>query len=276
MQELNINGLRGILEDLSTPQLQQMLDKELQKEKSDPAAVKLILTVLEERHAAAPKSESSASEEARQRYQDRMKELFPPEPQKRWTPLLKVASVILVVGLLFTAVLPQKAEAETFWEMLQRLSGSVIEFFNPREHISTLDYEFKTDNSGLQQVYDAVVELGITEPVVPMWLPDGCQLIEFVEKTTPMLQCIYASFSNDSGEIIYKVDVYKGEPAHQYYRDDSFYESFERNGATYTISRNNTRWSVIWTKENIECSMFIDCQEDALRRVLKSIYEMEE
>lgn len=253
-----------------------MLDKELQKEKSDPAAVKLILTVLEERHAAAPKRESSVSEEARQKYQDRMKELFPPEPQKRWTPLLKVASVILVVGLLFTAVLPQKAEAETFWEMLQRLSSSVVHFLDRDEELLKRDYIFETENEGLQQVYDAVVELGVTEPVVPMWLPDGCQLIEFVEKTTPMQQCIYASFSNDSGEIVYKVDVYKGEPAHQYYRDDSFYESYERNGVLYTISKNNGWWTAIWTKDNLECHLTLDCQEETLRRILNSIYVMED
>lgn len=274
MNELNTNGLRGILDDLPTLQLQQMLEDELQKEKSDPAAVKLILSVLEARHAAELKPGSAVSEEARQRYQDQMEELFPRKPRRRWMPLLRVASVLLIVGLLF-AVVPQQAEAETFWEMLQRLSDSVIEFFNPREHVSTVDYEFKTYNPGLQQLYDAVVKLGVTEPVVPMWLPDGCELTSVEERLSPMQKGICATFSSDNGDIVYIMDLYVGEPAHQYYRDASFYDSYERNGATYTISRNNTRWSVIWTKENIECHITLDCQEEALRRILKSIYVME-
>lgn len=275
MNELNTNGLRGILDDLPTLQLQQMLDDELQKDKSDPAAVKLLLSVLEARHAAESKPGSAVSEEARKKYQAQMEELFPPEPRKRWRPLIRAASVVLIIGLLFTVV-PQKAEAETFWEMLQRLSSSVFELFSREDVILDKEYTFKTDNEGLQQVYDAVIELGVTEPVVPMWLPEGYELNEFASKSTPMVRRVHASFLNDNSEIIYKLDVYEGEPAHQFYRDDSFYESFERNGATYTISRNNTRWSVVWTKENIECSMFIDCQEDTLWRILKSIYEMEE
>ena len=91
MNQDNTNGLRKVLDEIPTDQLKQMLDEELQKEKTDPASVKLILAVLEERHAEEPKPVSSVSEEARQRYQERMEELFPPEPKKRWTPLLKVA-----------------------------------------------------------------------------------------------------------------------------------------------------------------------------------------
>lgn len=276
MQELNINGLRGILEDLSTPQLRQMLDKELQKEKSDPAAVKLILAVLEERHTAVPKPESSVSEEARRRYQDRMEELFPPEPKKRWAPLLKVASVLLVVGLLFATVLPQKAEAETFWEMLQRWSSTVLSYLGREDKFGKMEFTFETDNIGLQQVYDAVVELGVKNPVVPTWLPDGSELVELDSWNTPVANGVWAVFSLNGNEIFYQINVYNGEPAHQYYRDDSHYESYELEGATYNITRNNDRWSVIWAKDNIECHITLDCQEDTFRSILKSIYVMEE
>lgn len=275
MNQYDTYGLRGILDGLPTPQLEQMLDEELQKETSDPAAVKLILSALEERDAANPKTGHSVSEEARQKYRAQMEALFPPKPPRPWVPLLRAASVVLIIGLLF-AVVPQKAEAETFWEMLQRLSNTVIEYFSGEGTLVERAYAFDTNNEGLQQVYDAVVELGVTEPVVPMWLPEGCELIDFVEKTTPMLRCIYASFSNDNGEIIYKVDVYEGEPAHQYYRDDTFFEAYEQNGTIFNISKNIDRWTVVWTKDNIEGHLTLDCQEETLRRILKSIYVMEE
>ena len=80
----------------------------------------------------------------------------------------------------------------------------------------------------------------------------------------------------DEKIIVYKLSVYNGEPAHQFYRDDTYYDSYERNGTTYTITRNNDRWVAVWAKENIECSIFIDCQEETLYSVLKSIYVMEE
>lgn len=276
MNQYETKGLRKILDDLSTDQLKQMLDEELQKETTDPAAVKLLLAILEDRHAEEPKPVSSVSEEARQRYQEQMEELFPPEPKKAWKPLLRVASVLLVVGLLFATVLPQKAEAETFWEMLQRLSGSVIEFFSGEGNLVDIEYRFQTDNPDLQQVHDAVAELGVTEPVVPMWLPDGSELVELDSWNTPVANGVWAVFSLNGNEIFYQINVYNGEPAHQYYRDNSHYESYELEGATYNITRNNDRWSVIWAKDNIECHITLDCQEDTLRSILKSIYVMEE
>ena len=152
MNQDNTNGLRKILDDLSTDQLKQLLDEELQKENSDPASVKLLLAVLEDRHAEEPKPVSSVSEEARQRYQEQMEKLFPPEPKKAWKPLLKVASVLLVCVVLFSPLLPQKAEAESFWEMLQRLSNTVIEFFGREDVVIETVNTFETDNEGLQQV----------------------------------------------------------------------------------------------------------------------------
>ena len=41
------------------------------------------------------------------------------------------------------------------------------------------EYVFETDHPGLQQIYDAVVEMGVTEPVVPMWVPEGYDLVEY-------------------------------------------------------------------------------------------------
>lgn len=275
MNQLNTNGLRAILDRMPTSQLQNLLDEELQKEQSDPTAVKLLLAALESRQASEPELGTIAGEEARQKYRDQMEELFRPKPRMRWTPLLRVASVILVVGLLLVVV-PQKAEAETFWEMLQRLSDSVIEYFSGEGQLVESDYVCITENEGLQQVYDAVAELAITEPVVPMWLPKESVLIDLQREKTPMMSGICATFSNGDSEVIFKLTAYKGEPAHQYYRDDDYYDSYERNGVTYVITRNNDHWTAIWTNENIECHITLDCQEETLREILKSIYVMEE
>jgi len=274
MNQHDTYGLRGILDGLPTAKLEQMLDEELQKKASDPAAVKLILSVLEDRDAAVPKTGHSVSEAARQKYRAQMEALFPPKPPRRWIPLLRVASAVLIIVLLFTLV-PQQAEAETFWEMLQRLTNSMIHYLDRNEILVDIDHVFETDNPGLQQVYDACVELGVTEPMVPMWLPEGCELTELSTKSTPMVSRVHSSFSNGNTEIIYKLDVYEGEPAHQFYRDETYYDSYERNGATYIITRNNGWWTVVCTKDNLECHLTLDCQEETLRRILKSIYVME-
>lgn len=274
MSESNIVDLRKEWEKLSTPDLEAMLQTELEKQVPDDDVVLLLLRILESREPdqlpELTDREKAAFELYKQRVRSRSKKRF---FLPRWLSVAACGAVIL--GMLFT-VMPQKAEAETFWEMLQRLSDTVFEFFSREEKFSVEGYPFQTDNPGLQQVYDAVVELGITNPMVPMWLPDGCEIVELESRDTPMVECLWARFSRGNSEMVYRLDLYKGEPAHQFYRDDTYYDSYERNGITFHISRNNDRWTVVWSKENIECSIFIDCQEETLRRILKSIYVMED
>ena len=276
MKERNMPDLRNQWEPLSTPELEAMLQAELKQKTPDEEKVILLLHILEDRERESPLELSFQEAEAWQRYKQNVmsrqgKRKLPP----RW--LSVAASVVLIVGIL-VSVVPQQAAAESFWQMLQRMTHSMMEYFSPRDKFDDVEknYVFETDNPGLQQVYDAVVELGVTEPVVPMWLPEGCELAEFEEKNTPVMKGVWANFSNGEQEVVYKLDVYKGEPAHQYYKDDTHYESHEREGTTYHITRNNERWAVVWEKDNIECLLTLDCAEDTLWRILDSIYVMED
>lgn len=275
MKELNMADLRNQWEPLSTPELEAMLQAELDRKPPDDEKVILLLHILEAREKDLPLQLSAREEEAWQRYKQKVmsrkrKKRFP----IRW--LSVAASIVLVVTILFSVV-PQQAQAETFWEMLQRMTNSIMEYISPRERLVDMesDYVFHTDNPGLQQVYDAVVELGVTEPMVPMWLPNGYELSEFDQFNFPMTKGICASFFNEKDEIVYKLDVYNGEPAHQYYKDDTHYEKYEHDGTTYHITQNNDWWSVVWTKENIECHLTLACQEETLYRILRSIHVTE-
>lgn len=149
-------------------------------------------------------------------------------------------------------------------------------YFGREDIFGEMTYSFETENPGLQQVYDAVVELGVTEPVVPMWLPEGYEIKSVFNNNTPMSKNVRAIFTNSGSEIVFKLDVYNGEPAHEYYKDGTHYESHEREGTIYHIAKNMNKWVVIWTKENTECLLTLDCTEDTLWRILESIYVTED
>ena len=275
MKQFNID-LHSEFVQRSTVELEKLLDKELGKKTPDDDVVLTLLHILKDREPELPLQLSDREEEAAKHYQQKQrKSNCRTRFSRRFLSL--VASFILILTLFF-AIAPQKAEEETFWEMLQRLTSSVLEYIAPRELLIDAEtkYVFKTDNAGLQQVYDAVVQLGITEPVVPMWLPEGCELTELQLLETPMTKTISARFSHKDNGIVYRLNLYSGEPAHQYYKGDTHYESHEWNGYTYHITKNNDRWVVVWEKEKIECSFTVDCQEDTLRRILNSIYVTED
>ena len=274
MKELNMADLRWDREPSSTPELEAMLRAELERKPPDDEKVLLLLHILEARETDLPLRLSTREEDAWQRYKQKVmnrkgKKRLP----IRW--LSMAASVVLIVAVLFSVV-PQQAQAESFWEMLQKMTSTVMGYFDRDDRFGKMDYVYQTDNPSLQHVYNAIVDLGVAEPVVPMWLPENYRLNEFIPLDSPMTNGIYVSFFNGNDEIVFKLNIYDGEPAHQYYKDDTHYESHEREGTTYHITRNDKRWVAIWEKENIECSITLDCTEDTLWRILESIYVTED
>ena len=275
MQLNNVTSLREMLEQLSTEQLDEMLQKELHKDQIDDHAVRLIMRILREREENHPVETTPEIEQAWEKYQSDIALIKKDDPRTQRTRswLLRAASVAAMLCLI-VLIFPRQAEAETFWERLSRWTESIVEFFSTSDNEGRIqEYEFKTDNPGLQQVYDAVVEMGITDPVVPMWLPDGYALAENKITETPRGSSVKARFTDESSEAVLVVYIHVDDKSHSYLKDDVQYTEYEQNGCVFYITKNYERWIAIWTKDNIECSLFIDCQEDTLDEILRSIYK---
>ncbi len=263
------------LEQLSTQQLDQMLQETLEKEDADPAQVKEILAVLKEREKDMPVTVGDQEKLAWQRYKAREKEAAK-KPARKWGMALRVAGIAVALMVLLVSISTQ-AEAETFWERLVRWTDSVISFFSP-DYASNepQPYEFRTDHPGLQQIYDTVAGLGVTDPVVPMWLPEGytlilCQDMKSANKTT-----VVAAFQNGDKLINFNIDVYFAGVNNQYQKDETDVKIVEFKGIEHRIVRNTDAWVAIWAQDQIECSISIDCQEDELYKILRSVYDKEE
>lgn len=275
MKKNNANSLRMFLDQTPTARLDEMLWEELSKESADEELVGTILQVLEERERDYPVEITPQIEAAWEKYQRQMK-VPVTKPAKRSNGILRIAAVLAVVVLLFAAV-PQKAEAETFFERLVRWTDSFFALLSPDDAKSgSEEYVFKTDHPGLQQVYDALAELGVTEPVVPMWIPEEYKLVDCKVLELPSGKCVSVEFSDGTKNLCFYVDIHTENISKKYYKDEAYVNEIELDGTVHNIMRNNDVWTVVWTRDNLECSLAIDCQEDILNRILKSIYTMED
>jgi hypothetical protein len=90
---------------------------------------------------------------------------------------LTVAASLLLLTALFFA-LPKAAEANDIKNVIGWWNDSVFQFIKPGETPIEEEYVFQTDHPGLQQIYDAVADLGITVPIVPTILPKEYELVE--------------------------------------------------------------------------------------------------
>lgn len=266
---------RRELEVLPTQRLDQMLQEELQNVDGDPNVVNLILDVLKEREKDMPTPIGSIEKIAWERYMAKTKEKGDRPTNKRiWA--LRVASIVLVASILFVS-LSSEAAAKSVWERIAKWTDSVFAFFSPDEPTQDVEeYQFRTEHPGLQEVYDAVAGLGITEPLVPMWIPEGyslayCRRIDAGKKAT-----VVSVFQNGGKVMNFNVDIYSEGVPNEYQKDDTEEREFEHNGTRYHIIKNNEMWVIVWTMRNIECSISVDCQEDEVYKMIRSIYESEE
>lgn len=264
-------NLREAFEQMETSQLDAVLLEELRKKSPDGIVIRLIRDILKERDWEKPLEINANILQAWERYQRKTQ----PKGKQVNYSWVKAATIILVVTVLILCI-PQQTNAKNFFERLIAWSEDVFVLINPTEAKGLeATYVFKTDNPGLQEVYDQVTELGVTIPVVPMWIPDGYELIECTVNSSPTKDYLTAWFLNGSMELIVQLNVYNDNVTRNYQKDGEGIIQKEIEGIAHTIMSNNDNLVALWAEENIDCFITIDCQEDVLIRILKSIYTME-
>ena len=264
-----VTVLRAKLEGMETGQLEDMLLEALRQMPPDGERIRLIGSVLRARDGVPVIDEGARLAWAR--YQRRRL------ADRKFTRgfLVKAAAVVLVLlGLL--AMVPREAKAMNFFERFIAWTEDIFSLTSPAEAgTREAEYVFRTDNPGLQALYDQVTELGVTVPVVPMWLPEGYELVECNTMKSPGKTVLRSVFYNQEKSIVYELDTYSDNVTHKFYKDSTEICEVEKAGVMHTVIRNMELLVAVWEKENVECTLAIDCQEDVLDRILESIYTVE-
>lgn len=275
MNKKRMQGLQAEFEKLSTKELEEILQAKLQEETPDSELVTGILAILQERDKDMPLTLTEGDKAAWQKFLSH-RESLPAKPAKGYVWALRAACIVAILGICLMAF-SGRANANGFWNRIARWTDSVIEFFSPGAS-STIqqEYEFRTDHPGLQQVYDAVTKLGITEPVVPMWIPEGYELSYCNEILNEKKITLVSVFQNVDNTISYNVAIHHENVGSWYQKDGTDVKNVEIEGVDFCVVRNYDMWVAIWTVENIECSISVDCREEELYQILRSIYDKEE
>lgn len=272
MSDNRAAALRQELERYDVQMLEEMLRQELENADPDGGKVRAILHILKIRDGEGSPEYGPETAAAWEAYRDQIPEN---RPRVKASWFYRAVAAAAAVCLILLAI-PQNVAAESFFERLMRWTDSIFELFSPGEENDAPEYEFRTEHPGLQQVYDAVTGLGITDPVVPMWIPDEYELVECKITDNPSRKGVVASFGSVSVNMVFKVETYSQTASNEYYKDRTSVEAVEMSGVTHNVMRNDDSWVVVWVRENIECFIRIDCREDVLREILRSIYVMEE
>ena len=270
----NMTFSREQLEQMATERLDEILNRELKETLPDGDLVRNVLDILEKRECGYVPEFSAEINDAWTNYLNRQRSQRNRLWQKSW--FLRMVAAIAVICILFSMV-PQTVEAEGLFERLARWTDNFFQMFRSvDEKEQTLEYEFRTDNPGLQQVYDTVTALGITEPIVPMWMPGNGDLVSLDKVHARNVYYVVAVFGNDEAQdTMYQVTIYLKNAPSEFPKDPVNAEIYEFEGTDYHVVPNDGKWTVAYTKDNVECFVIIKCQEEELYKMIESIHMME-
>jgi len=193
--------------------------------------------------------------------------------KRKW--LAGIAAAAAVVCIVIVSVSPT-ARAESLFDMLYRWTSSVFEFFTPEQDASNppVDVIFETDNPGLQQLHDKVTGLGITEPVVPMWLPEGFALSDLKDSPAPGGIKVFGEFENGNDIILITYRI-SSDISPKVEMKETGVEVFESGGIDHFIMENDDSLSATWVVEGVECVINANVSKEDIYSIIKSIYRSE-
>lgn len=259
------------LKEMTTLQLEEKLQEEIGSEFPDERVILPILEVLEERDETAPVEITEDHLAAWEKFEHHTVSVRKPARAKRG--VLKALVAAAAVLCILISVIPGQVGAENLFDRLVRFADGVFQFFDLGSDPGNLEteYVFTTDNSGLQQLYDKMTELGVTAPVVPMWLPEGYELEELKVVPFPTSKRVHARFVREASTIVISFKIPEDATYIQYEKDLEM-EVYEIAGVAHAIVDNKTFWSAAWATDGTECLIAVDTEKEILFEILKSIY----
>lgn len=265
------------LTQLPQDELRRILVAELNKAppEIDDNFVRLLLAELQNRGDDPELIDNKAVEAACEKFRTDTKKAQ--KLQKCWYQnwIVTVASVVLVLGILFFT-LPASAQADDLPKVLGWWSDSVFQFIRPGKKPNIEEYVYETDYPGLQQVYDVVTELGITEPIVPRWIPDGLELTELKANRVVDHYEIFARFASSEQHILILITLHAGEIVFQQEKDENLVEIWNFAGCEHYAMSNIDEEVVTWITNGMECTITTNCLEEDVYKIVKSIYPSED
>lgn len=260
-------------QQMPTEELDQILQAELEREHPNEEVVLPILHELEDREKDVPVENTPEVLEILEKLNKHNTSSKQSIHKRKW--LAGIAAAAAVVCVVIMSVSPT-ARAESLFDMLYRWTSSVFEFFTPEQDASNPPVEivFETDNPGLQQLHDKVTEQGVTELVVPMWLPEGFVLSELQEIPMADGTKVHGEFNNGSDAflITYRIST---AISGKIEKEVTGIEVFEVGEVSHFVVDNNDNISVTWTVDGVECVINANVSKEDIYSIIKSIYRSE-
>ena len=277
------------LENLSAGEILEELDarmEEMTDQSCDPELIRLYLDVLEEKEPLGLELDPEAS---LQRFLEERagEESTPPEEPaaqaavsrpaglRRFRHFPRTLIAAAVVAVLFG--LGSMAGSSRLWESVVHLTQGTLQIVPPGAsqsgQTSAQPPLEELEFTSLQEALDAY---GITEPLVPKWLPEGFESLGVTTNVDPDFIRIAETYSDDEKKIKIAIRCYNAKEALERVsvekENGQQDEKYIRGGVEHSLAQNRAIYTASWTNGLNIVSIIGDVTEEELEQMIDSIY----
>ena len=264
-----------IYSDMSTDELENLIDYFVFEDSVDSEQINVMMEAYNKR-VGIPKIDVAAMWEDFEQNYSGYDETFPQseadnnlQTDRRKSNNLKklrrfgmsVAAAIAVMVIFFTST----AYGASTWQRFTNWTSRTIGF-SRTPAIVQISYE-------LAPLHEALEELGITESLVPTWIPERFTLDEVSVIEMPEMTIILAYFYYADSSLVFQIDTVDHDLITLFEKDPGEPTIYSRDGINHYIISNYGRTTALWTTGHFDISFSGDISESEATRMIDSIYE---
>lgn len=272
---------------LSTEELEELICQDFQLENAEESDMDLILhitEVLEERRKKSGKTDDvdSAWKSFNENYRpypgdgtplfdfsESEQEIKPAKPAKRIRMGTRVASIAAIIAIVLVAG-TVTAHALGF-DLLGQIARWTQETFG----FVSRDSELSEANPVFESFETVLKEYGITDQILPTWIPDGYDCKEITIDETPQYISLLGKYGSKPGELSITINNYfdNSNLISPTYEVDEGAIIYVYNGIEHYIMVNSDYTRVSWIQGSNECSILCTLSKADTEKMINSIYE---
>lgn len=272
---------------LSTDELEELIRQDFQLENADESDMDLILHITEMLEARR-KEDGRADDvdEAWKSFNENYRpypgdgtplfdfsenepDAYPAKPTKKLRIGARVAGIAAIVAIVFVAG-TVTAHALGF-DLLGQIARWTQETFG----FVSRDSEPSEVNPVFESLEITLNEYGITDQVIPTWIPDGYECKEITVDETPQYISFMGKYGSKPGELSVTINSYSDNSNLDLptYEVDEGAEIYMVNGIEHYIMVNSDYTRVSWIQGTNECSILCALSRTDTEKMINSIYE---
>ena len=186
--------------------------------------------------------------------------LCPSKRKRKWRRVPFLAAALIACMLLTLGV--AQAAGENWIQSIITWTDETLNLSGATDNVSF------PISQPLTELANTLEKIGITEPVMPRYLPDGYEQVEF--DYYPDMPCIAVAFEKGDNNIVIDIVTSKhGAVAFQKNAGDP--EIYKANGLTFYIMKNVDVYTAAWLTDNYCCSIGNVSDRETLLEMVNSV-----